>query len=308
VRGSAPKRWRLRAVAGAALALLCAAAAIASGSTTHDLRGTWVRSGAYGSLDAITSMDLATGRFSGRGIARNGTGYTWPDSGTVSGASVTWHVGPYDQLSQYTAVCKGTISAAGDAISGSCHDSYGHSVSWMLTRVSTTPDPAAQPLVAAPTKGTVLVRQPGSHTFVPLTSATMLPSGATVDVTNGWIRLGSGATSAQFYRGEFLFERTAGDGTRLTLDGGAPCPAAGARAAAAAAKPLRKEKLWGTGHGKFTTVGNFASASVIGTHWLTWNTCTGTEIRVASGEVRVTDLVKHRTFVLRAPNQYTAQR
>ena len=134
----------------------------------------------------------------------------------------------------------------------------------------------------------------------------MVALGAVIDVAHGWVRLGTGADSARFYRGEFTPGAGAAGATQLTLTGGTPCGSS-ASGSHRGARPLRAGKLWGTGHGRFTTVGRFAAASVIGTHWLTWNTCAGTEIRVAAGEVRVTDLVRHRTFVLRAPHSYVAK-
>jgi len=307
-----------------ALALLAAVlvwAAAASGSTTYDLRGTWpektVFAGTtYTGYDVVQTMDLTTGAFSGGGAATGSvsstgvptdTSYTWSLKGTVTGNRVTWIEGPYHGYTPpYTDTCTGTIAAGGNSITGTCTAPGQSGVVWTAVRLSTSTGAAAEPIAAAPTKGTVYVELPGSTKFEQLTGAANVPPGATVNVASGWIRLGTGAKSAQFYKGEFLFGRTPSGGARLTLNGGAPCPTAGARAAGASTKPLRKEKLWGTGHGNFTTVGKFASASVIGTHWLTWNTCSGTEIRVASGHVRVTDLVKHTSFVLSAPYTYTA--
>jgi ferric-dicitrate binding protein FerR (iron transport regulator) len=46
---------------------------------------------------------------------------------------------------------------------------------------------------------------------------------------------------------------------------------------------------------------------VLGTKWLTQDTCAGTLIRVAEGHVRVRDLVRHTTIVLHAPQSYLAK-
>jgi hypothetical protein len=317
VKGARP------AVAVGLVAAMFAWAAVASGSTTFDLRGAWATIDTYGgatytAYDTITTMDLTTGTFSGNGVSTvPGNSESWPDSGTVTGSSVSWTAGPYKLDPGYTATCTGTIAADGNSIAGSCTSNTGQSaIKWNVMRLSTSTGPGGgpgrggAPRAAPATKGTVLVEQPGSTAFVPLSTLTAVPPGATVDVLKGWVKLGSGAKSAQFYKGEFTFDRTRSGAPTLTLTGGTPCPASayGAAASTPKTKPPRKGKLWGTGHGNFTTVGSDASASVIGTHWLTENTCSGTLIRVAEGEVRVTDLVKHTTFLLTAPHSYFAHR
>jgi ferric-dicitrate binding protein FerR (iron transport regulator) len=67
------------------------------------------------------------------------------------------------------------------------------------------------------------------------------------------------------------------------------------------------QSLWGDAHGSFETTGTYAAATVLGTRWLTKDTCSATLITVATGEVRVNDLVHHRTLTLRAPHQYLAK-
>ena len=76
--------------------------------------------------------------------------------------------------------------------------------------------------------------------------------------------------------------------------------------ASAARKRPRIRKLWGNGSGHFRTVGSDASASELGTKWLTEDTCAGTLIRVTQGAVAVDDFPHHRTFVLRAPHSFLA--
>jgi hypothetical protein len=50
----------------------------------------------------------------------------------------------------------------------------------------------------------------------------------------------------------------------------------------------------------------YGSAAVQGTEWLTEDTCTGTRVTVARGVVKVTDFVRHRTVLVRAPHSYLA--
>jgi ferric-dicitrate binding protein FerR (iron transport regulator) len=67
-----------------------------------------------------------------------------------------------------------------------------------------------------------------------------------------------------------------------------------------------KRQLWGDAHAKFTTTGQAASATVLGTKWEVTDTCSGTTVHVATGEVRVTNLRTHRAQLLFAPNSYSA--
>jgi hypothetical protein len=129
-----------------------------------------------------------------------------------------------------------------------------------------------------------------------------------VDATNGRVKLVArglhGTCSGDFYGGEFTVSQDRSGLTDLTLTGGAACAAS----AAASTRPAaHKQKLWGVAHGSFRTTGHYAAATVLGTQWLTQDTCTGTLIHVRTGEVCVADLVKHRSFVLRAPHSYTAR-
>jgi hypothetical protein len=56
-----------------------------------------------------------------------------------------------------------------------------------------------------------------------------------------------------------------------------------------------------------TIAGNGTGGTVRGTAWLTKNTCSGTLTRVRSGSVRVRDLTRRRTRVLRAGQSYLAR-
>jgi hypothetical protein len=64
----------------------------------------------------------------------------------------------------------------------------------------------------------------------------------------------------------------------------------------------RRNHLWGVAHDDFETNGSYASATVLGTGWLTQDECTGTLIRVTTAEVRVHDCVTGASFKLRAPH------
>ena len=66
-------------------------------------------------------------------------------------------------------------------------------------------------------------------------------------------------------------------------------------------------KLWAEGHGNFTTDGNYASASVRGTKWLTEDLCEGTLIHVATDRVAVINRVNHRHVIVKAGHSYLAK-
>ena len=169
---------------------------------------------------------------------------------------------------------------------------------------------------AAPVRGTVLVKVPGSNRFEEFDAAANIPIGSLVDVRKGEIvlRTTSGPTGTQtanFFEGIFrlLQPKTAQPVTELRLEGGnfrracrgfrvQPPP----RNATAARKRVRR--LWGNGSGRFRTRGRYSTASVRGTLWLTEDHCDGTLIRVREGSVTVRDFVKRKNVVVRAGKSY----
>jgi hypothetical protein len=100
-----------------------------------------------------------------------------------------------------------------------------------------------------------------------------------------------------------------------TLTGGdfSVCPTARERAHTAHAASTHAtgkhvvRKLWAEGHGNFTTDGNYASASVRGTRWLTEDLCEGTLIHVATDRVAVTNRVNHHHVTVKAGHSYLAK-
>ena len=172
--------------------------------------------------------------------------------------------------------------------------------------------------------GTVLVRRPGASGFVRLVGAQPIPIGSLVQATSGVVRLTTardargGQQTARFYAGRFRIRqnRTAFPVTELDLVGGSfdDCGRAAARARARfVAKKKRKRskkvvrRLWGDGEGRFRTDGNYGSAGVRGTIWLTEDRCDGTLVRVRRGTVEVRDLPRRRTVTLTAGRSYLAR-
>jgi hypothetical protein len=181
-----------------------------------------------------------------------------------------------------------------------------------------TPTPTATPVagktvVAARRSGTVRFRRPGAKTFVTLTTAAPIPVGSTIDTRNGRIAVtaaqGKGRTaSADFFDGLFKLTQTKGakPATTLALTERLSCPRRG-RASAAAKRP-KTRRLWGSGHGRFTTKGSYSAATVRGTKWLVQDTCTTTLTKVTSGVVSVRDFARRRTKLVRAGHRYVARR
>lgn len=165
--------------------------------------------------------------------------------------------------------------------------------------------------------GKVLVKEPGSSKFVPLTGVTEIPVGSQVDTTHGVIKLvaglGGGRTnSANFNDGLFkiLQKHTRNAYMTLVLQGGnfAVCRSRALGVLNADAKRKRPvRRLWGNGKGRFASKGRYSSATVRGTRWLVQDRCDGTLTRVLRGVVRVQDFRKRKTVNVRAGQSYLAK-
>jgi hypothetical protein len=159
--------------------------------------------------------------------------------------------------------------------------------------------------------------------FIPLTEARQIPVGSILDTGEGVVKLTS-ATSAtantiqfgDFTAGLFkvLQERKARALTELDIMNvgslRSVCASVGKKAVAARRGLNHKVlgRLHGEAHGRFTTRGEFSSATVRGTIWSVTNRCDGTLTAVARGVVSVRDFARRRTISLRAGHSYLARR
>jgi hypothetical protein len=168
--------------------------------------------------------------------------------------------------------------------------------------------------------GTVSERLPGNHAFAPLSSSTQIPFGTVVNATHGSVSVTTagphGTTQTiTLSEGEFVLTQGHNGAVLATLAGGdfSVCPTARERAHTARAASKHQtgkhvvRKLWAEGHGNFTTDGNYASASVRGTKWLTEDLCEGTLIHVATDRVAVTSRVNHHHVTVKAGHSYLAK-
>jgi hypothetical protein len=194
---------------------------------------------------------------------------------------------------------------------------------------STSPVPVVAPapalaktaLVQAIT-GTVLVRLPGHNHFETLQSSADIPIGAEIEATHGSVtfevaRLSGGTSTVTVSGGRFLITQSLRSGiTTFTLTQpltGCPSMVTSKKSALDA----RRKKRKGPTHrhitvtetaGGFATKGQYVATSVEGTTWTTADACTSSTVSVEKGVVRVTDLVRHKTFTLRTGQSYTAHR
>jgi streptogramin lyase len=179
--------------------------------------------------------------------------------------------------------------------------------------------PATRPVLGrsatiAAISGTVLVELPGTDTYLPLSAASTVPVGTTIDATRGTLRLtnvrdrSGKLQTGRFWGGLFTVRQTRGKkpSTVLTLTAPLACSKSRHPSSVAAAKRVRE--LWGSDkNGRFVTRGRSAVATVRGTAWFTRDTCAGTLVKVTSGTVAVRDLVLKRTVIVRAGQSYLAR-
>jgi hypothetical protein len=182
------------------------------------------------------------------------------------------------------------------------------------------PPPVAGASVNVDTaSGVVKVRCPGDEEFSTLVSARNIPVGCQVDTDDGTVALtasrgSSGATqSAYFWAGTFEVDQSAGDEQDVvaTLDGRLRCEKRGGgklKRAQASRRSGGGRKLWGAGSGNFKTVGNYGSASVLGTTWLVIDRCDLSSVfEVKEGKVRVRDFVKGTSVTITPGTRYVAK-
>lgn len=109
---------------------LLAAASLAAAKGTYDLRGVWNVGGSGGSATGqlkITSMNLATGQFSGTSY-----GGMFKLKGTETANKVKFT----QSETGYASTDIATVSAGGTRMSGTWHDTNGSGGTWTGRRVS----------------------------------------------------------------------------------------------------------------------------------------------------------------------------
>jgi hypothetical protein len=158
----------------------------------------------------------------------------------------------------------------------------------------------------APVAGKVLVKLPHHKSFELLPGLRQIPFGSIVDATDGRVVItvaskNGGTQTGEFFGGQFVLTQGKGGVVVVALTGGQNVACSAKHATRArAAKTRRRRRLWASAHGTFTTKGNYAVGAVQGTEWLTEDNCEGTYIRVTRDKVKVTDLVHHKSKIIKA--------
>jgi hypothetical protein len=195
-----------------------------------------------------------------------------------------------------------------------------------------SPPVIGQTAGARPVSGTVTIKLPKGTSlgkakslglqgaalhFVPLTAATRIPVGSTLDTSKGTVELFTATSqftglnnkfqTGDFNGGQFTLGQTRKNPlTTLTMGGGnlKACHIGIPRGGAAASKGRR---LFGSAHGSFRTRGRNSSATVRGTEWTMADTCAGTLTTVKSGTVLVRDFRLRKNKVVKAGHKYLAR-
>ena len=165
---------------------------------------------------------------------------------------------------------------------------------------SVPPPVLSQSTDLAPVQGSVLIKLPGTNTFVPLNGPIQVPDGSTIDATGGTVSLTTQLPNGtyqtgKFYKGAFVVHQKHKGTVEATLSGGNFKKVCGkhsprdASAASAHKKPKggTVRQLWGNAHGDYTTNGRYGSASVSGTIWITEDLCGGTYFKAIKDNVIV---------------------
>jgi hypothetical protein len=192
---------------------------------------------------------------------------------------------------------------------------------------STPPPVLAVSADVAPVSGTVLVKLPGTKRFVLLRNVINIPIGSTISALKGSLQVTSatpsgGPQSAVFYSGEFALLQSGSGKTPAMLKGprvrgrradpsvagrsgqttavltggsfaGCPKPPHARATVAAKHKSKKVRQLWANAHGNFSTQGQYGSATVNGTEWLTQDQCGGTYFLVTRHAIVVTSFTLH---------------
>lgn len=184
-------------------------------------------------------------------------------------------------------------------------------------------------VLGEPVAGTVRVKLPGQAGFAPLKGLTEIPVGTVIDTRGSRVQLIAATgnfgnqtpdKAIQFYAGLFKIVQPASSDAPATaqLLGKLACPTrrggkkpraarAGGEGPVAEISARRKRRLWGSGRGGYRTRGSGSTGSVVGTTWLTMDTCSGTLTKVVEGiGVRVFDKRTKKSVLVGPGERYFA--
>jgi hypothetical protein len=165
-----------------------------------------------------------------------------------------------------------------------------------------------------PVSGTVLAKVPGAGQVQEIRELTQVPTGTTVDASDGFVDLttqrgpGEGLQTITLWKGTFVFgQRLKNRITVMRLtDGLTGATGRAARTQAQAAGKAGKRRLWGRGRCRCRTRGRNSSGTARGTYWLTAERKKGTLTKVKEGTVAVRDFTQNRRVLVHAGERYFA--
>jgi Ca2+-binding RTX toxin-like protein len=161
------------------------------------------------------------------------------------------------------------------------------------------------------------LRLPRGRRFFPLAQTVKIPIGSTIDPPEGGVVRLTTASDREGGRklvsasgGPFTVRQRAGRRavTRLWLSGRLPDCRNGEQQTARRARPPRKLRISEKGEGRVEVHGRYSIGGSFGTSWITEDRCDGTLTTVRRGAVRVRDLRRGRTVLVRPGHPYLAKK
>ncbi|HEX6587238.1 MAG TPA: hypothetical protein VF052_10840 [Solirubrobacterales bacterium] len=178
------------------------------------------------------------------------------------------------------------------------------------------------------TAGTIRVKEPGKRKFKNLAKLEKVRVNSVVDTRGGKVEVTAATgvfaettpdTPMAFYDGVIRLRQSRARNSKATarLAGKLRCPKrAGGQAKAgkssegpvATTSRKRRRRVWGSGSGSYGTAGRGGTGSVVGTTWLTQDTCNGTLFKVTEGiGIKVVDKDLNKVVRLGPGQKYFAK-
>jgi hypothetical protein len=182
--------------------------------------------------------------------------------------------------------------------------------------------------VLAEPKGPVKIKPPGQKGFTPFNEFAELPVDTVFDTRGGKVKITAAVgnfgettpdNSVDFYGGIFMIKQSpevdAPAVAKLVEKLRCPKTKGGtAKASSSSEGPVaqsarkRRRRVWGSGSGSYGTAGRGGTGSVVGTTWLTQDTCKGTLFRVTEGiGIKIFDFGLKKEITLGPGQKYFAR-
>ena len=303
-------------------ALLATTGTASAAPPRVDLRGTWSCVIEEGDCRfTVKTMNMTTGAFTGDG---QGNSFPFKVAGDLDALKLTLTF-DFEAAGPQTSTARGTVDAGNSRMTGTLD--YGGAIpsaqfNWARLG-DATPEPAiGRTVVVGDAGGTIRFQAPGSRRFVTLGKDRAIPTGSVIDATRGVVELTSAASAkgvdqtARFNGGVFKVSQTRTSPiTTAELTGDIsgcgtlrrPPRTFSSSAFATAKRKPKARRLFGSGKGRFRTIGNYGAATVRGTKWSVQDGCGTTTLKVTVGSVEFRDFALRKNVVVAAGQSYTAR-